>query len=186
MSFTEEEKKKALQLYDETGSIAKVIHKLGYPSRQNMYTWIKNRDIEKKRKKYDATDSPGHRRHPSLEIKLEILHRCFEEGEDIKSISEKYGYSRTSIYSWRKLYLSGGAAAIMNKKKDLPRGTLIVNEDADKGSDNNIELAAKIRDLELENDILRQTIEILKKRSGHRSVKTEKRREDNDNRCPKE
>ena len=74
----------------------------------------------------------------------------------------------------------------MNKKKDLPRGTLIVNEDADKGSDNNIELAAKIRDLELENDILRQTIEILKKRSGHQSVKTEKRREDNDNRCPKE
>ena len=166
MSFTEEEKKKALQLYDETGSIAKVIHKLGYPSRQNMYTWIKNRDIEKKRKKYDATDSPGHRRHPSLEIKLEILHRCFEEGEDIKSISEEYGYSRTSIYSWRKLYLSGGAAAIMNKKKDLPRGTLIVNEDADKGSDNNIELAAKIRDLELENDILRQTIEILKKDQG--------------------
>ena len=166
MSFTEEEKKKALQLYDETGSIAKVIHKLGYPSRQNMYTWIKNRDIEKKRKKYDATDSPGHRRHPSLEIKLEILHRCFEEGEDIKSISEEYGYSRTSIYSWRKLYLSGGAVAIMNKKKDLPRGTLIVNEDADKGSDNNIELAAKIRDLELENDILRQTIEILKKDQG--------------------
>ena len=54
----------------------------------------------------------------------------------------------------------------MNKKKDLPRGTLIVNEDADKGSDNNIELAAKIRDLELENDILRQTIEILKKDQG--------------------
>ena len=57
MSFTEEEKKKALQLYDETGSIAKVIHKFGYPSIQNMYTWIKNRDIENKRKKYDATDS---------------------------------------------------------------------------------------------------------------------------------
>ena len=37
MSFTEEEKKKALQLYDETGSIAKVIHNLGYPSRQNIY-----------------------------------------------------------------------------------------------------------------------------------------------------
>lgn len=54
----------------------------------------------------------------------------------------------------------------MNKKKDLPKGTLIVNEDADKGSDNNIELAAKIRDLELENDILRQTIEILKKDQG--------------------
>ena len=128
MSFTEEEKNRALQLYDETESIAKVIHTLGYPSRQNMYTWIKNRNIEKKRKKYDFTDSPGHRRHPSLETKLEILRRCFEDGEDIKSISEEYGYSRESIYSWRKKYLSGGAAAIMNQKKDLPRGTLKFNE----------------------------------------------------------
>lgn len=41
-------KSKALQLYGETGSIAKVIHTLGYPSRQNMYTWIKNQNIEKK------------------------------------------------------------------------------------------------------------------------------------------
>ena len=56
MSFTEEEKKKALQLYDETGSIAKVIHNLGYPSRQNMYTWIKNRNIEKKHKEYSKIE----------------------------------------------------------------------------------------------------------------------------------
>ena len=72
----------------------------------------------KEKKKYDFTDSPGHRRHPSLETKLEILRRCFEDGEDIKSITEEYGYSRESIYNWRKKYLSGGSAAIMNKKKD--------------------------------------------------------------------
>ena len=83
MSFSEEEKKKALQLHDETGSISKVIQKLGYPSRQNMYTWIKNRNIERKRRENDYTDSPDHRRHPSLETKLEIIHRCFEEGEEI-------------------------------------------------------------------------------------------------------
>lgn len=53
----------------------------------------------------------------------------------------------------------------MNKKKDLSRGILNVNETADNGS-NNAELVAKIRDLELENDILRQTIEILKKDQG--------------------
>ena len=62
MSFSEEEKSKALQLYDETGSISKVIQKLGYPSRQNMYTWIKNRYIERKRRESDYTDSPDHRR----------------------------------------------------------------------------------------------------------------------------
>ena len=53
---------------------------------------------------------------------------------------------------------------------------MIVNEDADKGSDNNIELAAKIRDLELENDILRQTIEILKKDQGIDLLRMKKRR----------
>ena len=83
MSFSEEEKNEALQLYDETGSISKVIQRLGYPSRQNMYTWIKNRNIERERRESDCTDSPDHRRHPSLETKLEIIHRCFEEGEEI-------------------------------------------------------------------------------------------------------
>lgn len=130
-----------------------------------MYTWIKNRNIEKKRKECDFTDSPGYRRHPPLETKFEILQHFFEGGEDIKSISEEYGYSRESIYSWRKKYLSGGAAAMMNQKKDLPRGTLKFNEAPCNDADN-IELAAKIRDLELENDILRQTIEVLKKDQG--------------------
>ena len=103
MSYTEQEKQQALALYDETGSIAKVIHQLGYPSRQNMYTWIKNRNIEKKKKaSVDYSDTPEHRRHPSLELKLSIIHRCFEEGEDIKSVSEETGYSRASIYLWRK------------------------------------------------------------------------------------
>lgn len=47
MSYTQQEKETALKLYDETESIAAVINKLGYPSRQNMYTWLKNRNINK-------------------------------------------------------------------------------------------------------------------------------------------
>jgi len=165
MAFTEEEKERALKLYDELGSIGKVINKLGYPSRQNMYTWIKNRNVDIKRKKYDCTDLPEHRRHPDLETKLEILHRCFEVGEDIKSISEEYGYTRSSIYQWRRKYLSGGATALMSKKKHLPRGKLKVAEQhitVEEVSD----MESRIKDLELENDILKQTIEILKKDQG--------------------
>lgn len=45
MAYTEQEKERALALYDELGSIGKVINQLGYPTRQNMYTWIKNRNI---------------------------------------------------------------------------------------------------------------------------------------------
>lgn len=68
-----------------------------------MYTWIKNSNIEKNKKaSVDYSDIPEHRRHPLLELKLAIIHRCFEEREDIKSVSEETGYSRTSIYLWRR------------------------------------------------------------------------------------
>lgn len=164
MSYTEQEKQQALALYDETGSIAKVIHQLGYPTRQNMYTWIKNRNIEKKKTTVDYSDKPEHRRHPSLELKLSIIHRCFEEGEDIKSVSEETGYSRASIYLWRKKYIAGGAAALANEKKHLPRGKIVPNT-TDHDSNQN-DLVSKIKELEMENDILKETIKILKKDQG--------------------
>ena len=162
MAYTEQEKQQALALYDETGSISKVINKLGYPTRQNMYTWIKNRNIEIKEKaSVDYSDTPEHRRHPSLELKLSIIRRCFETGEDIKSVSEETGYSRTSIYLWRRKYVVGGAAALASKKNHLPRGKIIVDtSDHDSGQE---ELVSKIKELEMENDILKETIKILKK-----------------------
>ena len=159
MSYTEQEKQQALALYDEIGSIAKVINTLGYPTRQNMYTWIKNRNIEIKEKaSVDYPDTPEHRRHPSLELKLSIIRRCFEKGEDIKSVSEETGYSRTSIYLWRRKYVAGGAAALASKKKHLPRGKIIT--DTSNRDSCLEELISKIKELEIENDILKKTIKI--------------------------
>lgn len=172
MSYTEQEKQQELTLYDETGSIAKVINKLGYPTRQNIYTWIKNRNIETKKKaSADYSDTPEHRRHPSLELKLSIIHRCFEEGEDIKSVSEETGYSRAIIYLWRRKYIVEGAAALTSEKKHLPRGKIII--DASNHDSGQEELLSKIKELEMENVILKETIKI-KKRSGHRSVQFKK------------
>ena len=166
MAYTEQEKERALALYDELGSIGKVINQLGYPTRQNMYTWIKNRNISfKQRAAVDYCDSPTHRRHPTLEMKLNILHRCFEIGEDIKSVSEDTGYSRASIYSWRRKYLNGGAGALMSQKKHLPRGELTA-ETASTVDANQDNLMAKVKELEFENDILKETIKILKKDQG--------------------
>ncbi|WP_154518715.1 hypothetical protein [Sharpea porci] len=47
------------------------------------------------------------------------------------------------IETWRKLYLSGCAEVILNKKEAFSRETLIGIETADNGS-NYAELAAKI------------------------------------------
>ena len=42
--YTREQKEKALAMYDATQSIAEVIRRLGYPSKQALYTWIANRE----------------------------------------------------------------------------------------------------------------------------------------------
>ena len=82
--------------------------------------------IEKKKKaSVDYSDTPEHRRHPSLELKLSIIHRCFEEGEDIKSISEETGYSRTIIYLWRRKYVVVGVTALASDKKYFPKGKIV-------------------------------------------------------------
>ena len=47
---------------------------------------------------------------------MNAIHHYFELGESIKSVSEDIGYTRTSIYGWRKKYLHGGIAALINDK----------------------------------------------------------------------
>jgi hypothetical protein len=54
---------------------------------------------------------------------MEVIHRCFECGEDVKSVSEEIGYSRASIHTWHRKYLQKGMVALMNPTDD-PRGTL--------------------------------------------------------------
>jgi len=81
--FSATQKKQALDLYDQFKSITKVILLLGYPSRQALYQWIALRDEPPKQKSaYLGKNTPDHPRHPSIEIKLTTLHRCFELGED--------------------------------------------------------------------------------------------------------
>ena len=42
--YTEEQYKKELELYDQTGSVTKTITILGYPARrQTLYNWITRR-----------------------------------------------------------------------------------------------------------------------------------------------
>ena len=68
-------------------------------------------------------NTANHPLHPSIETKLEILHRCFELGENVKLVSEETGYSMDSIYTWRRRYIKEGRLALMNSK-DISRDSL--------------------------------------------------------------
>jgi len=166
MQFSLEQKHIALQLYDEKKSVTRVITQLGYPTRQTMYRWLWKRTAPpkppKKRRKFIHTAE--HPRHPSLEAKLEILHRCFESGENVKLVSEETGYSRLSIYLWRRRYIKEGRLAFMNSK-DVPRDNL--KEGSIEPSRAELEaLKQKMLDMQLEMDILKGTIDVLKKDLG--------------------
>ena len=103
---------------------------------------------------------PEHPRHPPVTLKLEILHRCFKLREDVKLVSEETRNSRASIYSWRRKYIWEGTLALLNEK-DVPRGKLT---EGSLYSTTEIELLKEhIQDMQMEIDIFKKTIHVLKK-----------------------
>ena len=122
--YTREQKEKALAMYDATQPIAEVIRRLGYPSKQALYTWIANRDKPwQKPNGFHGVNTAEHPRHPSVNLKISAIRACFEEGNDVQLISAQIGYSRASIYAWHRRYLKEGMLGLMNTK-DRKRGKL--------------------------------------------------------------
>lgn len=164
--YSKEQKDIALRIYHQTESVTETIRILGYPTRRNLYTWIAEENTPPKtRKEYPVINNPpDHPRNPPLEVKLDVIHRCYELGENIKYVSEDIGYSRASIYQWRKRYLKEGTLGLMNHKNITP-GTLVEGSvsSTDISSDEINQLKAQIQDMQLEIDILKETINVLKK-----------------------
>ena len=164
--YSKEQKDIALRLYHQTESVTKTIRILGYPTRRNLYKWISEEKLPPKiRKEYPTVDNPPeHPRNSPLEIKIDALHRCYELGENIKYVSEDIGYSRASIYQWRKRYLKEGTLGLMNNRNITP-GKLNAGTTAntDISSEEIKQLKSQMQDMQLEIDLLKETINVLKK-----------------------
>lgn len=153
----------ALKVYHQCGSVTTTIRVLGYPARSALYTWIANERESKSAPKEQSKIHTGkHPRNPPLEVKMDAIYRCFERKENIKSVCEDIGYTRASIYSWRKKYLQGGTAALLSEKN---RNIMSVPDMA--------QLQEQIRELQVEIAVLKETVDVLKK-LGQRA-KEEKR-----------
>nr|WP_303040674.1 IS3 family transposase [Enterocloster clostridioformis] len=155
----------ALQVYHQCGSVTNTIRMLGYPTRRALYTWIENEGVQKPtRKALDNTNTAAHPRSPPIEVKMDAIHRCFELGKSIKCVSEEIGYSRASIYAWRKKYLQGGTVALMNDK-NIKTGALTEGI-LDPPNAEMQQLLARMDGMQMEIDILKETINVLKKDPG--------------------
>jgi len=96
------------------------------------------------------------------------LHRCFESGESIESVSEETDYSRQSIYAWRRKYLQKGLLTLV-PQKDIARGKVMANYKTVFQSNENPDvekLKKQMKDLQLEVDILKETVKVIKKTPG--------------------
>ena len=120
--YSKQQKEIALRLYHQTESVSETVRILGYPTRKNLYNWIyEEKHPTKVREDYPIVDNPpDHPRNPPLQVKLDAIHRCYELVENIKYVSEDIGYSRASIYLWRKRYLKEGTLGLMNNKNITP------------------------------------------------------------------
>ena len=174
--YTKQEEEVALKEFERTGSISATIQKLGYPSKSTLYRWYEHRQagltnwhgamgqFERKSSQSHCFHTEEHTRNASAEVKLNAIYRCFELGEDVEYVSRDIGYSRVSIYKWRRLYLESGGVGLMSSKKQIPRGTTITDQVAAPPTpEATSELLKQVNKLQLEVDILKETINILKK-----------------------
>ena len=173
--YTKEQEEIAIQEYERLGSVSAVIHRLGYPSESTLYRWYERRreglenshshGAEVSKETNHKCNTPDHPRHPSAEFKYEVLRRCFEQGEDVEYVSREIGYSRMSIYAWRRKYLKFGMVGLMAKRKSIPRKPL-PQEDTNSQSEEMQALREQVQNLQFEVDVLKETIAVLKKDPG--------------------
>ena len=173
--YTKEQEEIALKEYERLGSVNAVIRRLGYPSKSTLYRWYERRNAglenrhghtaEARKKTNHKCNTPDHPRHPSAEFKYEVLRRCFDLGEDVEYVSRKTGYSRMSIYTWRRKHLKYGMVGLMAKTKSIPRKPLPLG-DPKLQSEEMQALREQVWHLQFEVDVLKETLAVLKKDPG--------------------
>ena len=154
--YTKEQVHTALILYRKLKSLPKVVETLGYPSTGTLAEWV--------HKHPEIVAPKSHKRHVKapINVKLDAIRRCYENGETLKSVAEEIGYSSVAILIWHKKYQEKGLVGLMNKSD-----TESSRSAKDIQSATDIEaLKAQMMDMQMEIDILKETINVLKKDPG--------------------
>lgn len=153
--FTQSEKQEAIDLYfDEKLTLEQVVERLGYPTRQSLSNWLKCDS------RYGTTFKHGY--YP-LEIKRAAVEMYSAGGIRADDVARNLGIkSGVSVITWNRNVELFGYDGLIPKVRSaampIPK-TPEVPEDPE-------ELKRRCEDLELDNAILRQTIEVLKKDPG--------------------
>ena len=162
--FSLEERSRAVELYLTTPmTTAQVVECLGYPTRQCLERWL-------------AMDPRYAGRMAKPIIPLETRRKAIElvlGGMQQKQAAKQLGVSVGAVHNWVRAYRRGGMAALQPRNQNAaqsgksasvrPRGG------ADAGGGDDVEaLRRRVEELELENALMREVVEVVKKRPRRR------------------
>ena len=154
-----EERERAVELYFTTPmTTAQVVEHLGYPTRQCLERW-------------PAMDSryAGHMAKPI--IPLETRRRAVEPvpGSVQKRAAKQLGAGVGAVHGWVRAYRKGGMAALQPKNRNSAQGNKPAGSRRwpSAADDDDAEaLRRRVEELELENALMREVVEVVKKDPG--------------------
>ena len=154
-SCTDEQKRMAVDMVEECGgSVARAMRRLGYPTRQTLYRWPNRRDASRERR----AGRPWSHYDPALKAQVVAFVRSGMAGKDV---AEMLGVSSAAVAcNWARAAEDPSPAAADRSPIEPMRDSEDRAYDGFEGS-----LEERVRQLELENDILRAAAKVLKAES---------------------
>ncbi len=143
------------------GSQVEICKKYRITNNSILIQWIKcynnGKDFkERTRSERGITMNKG--RKTTQEERVEIVAFCIENGKDYGLSMEKYGVSYQQIYSWVRKYEAKGVEGLTDRRgKAKPEDEL---SEADRLRMENKILQAKLKDMEMENKLLKKLREL--------------------------
>ena len=154
--FSQAQKERVVEHYLEHGHcLAVTIKALGYPSRAVLRAWLQELHPEARTR---VVGRSGER--VPVDKQAAVIALCMRQGS-AKSVAQKLGVSRPTLYNWRMQLLGQDASASMNPEQDPPKSS----ERTELEEQLEV-LRREIRRLQLEQDILKKANELLKKDLG--------------------
>ena len=157
--YSKEQVKKALLLLDQIQSEKHVLEILGYPkSYCTLRAWRK----ERHKYIYPEEEPQGvvHYKGRIAKVSPDKIKSCLLDGMSVELAAATLGYSPATVYHWRKVFFKEGLPVNMTRKKSSKKEKASV-------SDKEIEaLKKQMFEMQLEMDVLRETLNVLKKDQG--------------------
>lgn len=154
--FSQAQKERVVEHYLEHGHcLAVTIKALGYPSRAVLRAWLQELHPEARTRVVGRSGEPV-----PVDKQAAVIALCMRQGS-AKSVAQKLGVSRPTLYNWRTQLLGQDASASMKPEQDPPKSS----ERTELEEQLEV-LRREIRRLQLEQDILKKANELLKKDLG--------------------